>query len=163
MNAGEAGEAVISEDGRYRYVLRRHWDTLTGIGAPLFVMLNPSTADADKDDATIRRCRGFAVDMGHAGFTVVNLYAFRATRPADLWPAADPVGPDNDDRLRRELEERTGPIICAWGSHAKTDRVLEFVDLVGDDQLRCLGRTLDGAPRHPLYVKRAQRLEPWSP
>lgn len=174
------GEAVLSEDGRYRYVLRRYWDTLTGVGAPLFVMLNPSTADASTDDATIRRCRGFAEGMGFAGFTVVNLYAFRATSPADLWEADDPVGPENDDHLIRELDEKTGPVICAWGSHARPLRVQQFVTLTihaasrpfradrkvingGAIDLHCLGRTLDGSPRHPLYLRRETPLQPWAP
>lgn len=157
------GEAVISDNGVYRYVLRRSWDTLTGIGAPLFVMLNPSTADATVDDATIRRCRGFAEDGGYAGFTVVNLYAFRATSPKALWQVDDPVGPENDDHLVRELEERTGPVICAWGSHAKTKRVHQFVDLTDGAELKCLGRTLDGSPRHPLYLRRSTPLQDWWP
>lgn len=154
---------MISDDGLYRYVLRRHWDTLTGVGAPIFVMLNPSTADADVDDATIRRCRGFSETLGFAGLTVVNLYAFRATKPADLWRVGDPVGPENDSYLRVELGERTGPIICAWGSHAKSDRVRQFVDLAADKPLYCLGRTQDGSPRHPLYLRREQAPESWSP
>ena len=156
------GEAVISDDGRYRYVLRRFLDSLTGVGALLFVMLNPSTADAETDDATIRRCRGFAAEGGYAGFTVVNLYAFRATTPNDLWLADDPIGPENDDHLVRELEGRTGPVVCAWGVHAKAARVQRFVDLAGGAKLQCLGRTLDGSPRHPLYLRRGTALQVWS-
>ena len=72
------GTAWISECGRYRYSLtRRFADGLDLV----FVMLNPSTADADKDDPTIRRCCGFADRMGFGGIIVVNLFALRAAAP----------------------------------------------------------------------------------
>ncbi len=76
----------------YRYTLSRTWDTLTGVGTVVFVMLNPSTADEHVDDPTIRRCISFAKAAGFAGLYVVNLFAWRATKPADLWAADDPVG-----------------------------------------------------------------------
>ncbi|MCH7984950.1 MAG: DUF1643 domain-containing protein, partial [Chloroflexi bacterium] len=38
---------------RYRYVLTREFG---GDSTCLFIMLNPSSADADQDDPTIRRC-----------------------------------------------------------------------------------------------------------
>ena len=89
-------QAVLSDCGTYRYRLWRKW----GCGSPLlFVMLNPSTADAEVDDATIRRCLGFADAHGFGELEVVNLYAYRATDPADLKRAGYPVGPDNDAHI----------------------------------------------------------------
>jgi hypothetical protein len=73
-------EAEISEDGKYRYALMRMWDDKPLM---MFCMLNPSTADATKDDPTIRRCIGFAKDRGYGGIYVVNLMAYRATDPAE--------------------------------------------------------------------------------
>ena len=78
--------AIISPCGQFRYWLRRQWG---GDGTLLYVMLNPSTADADVDDATVRRCIRFARDHGFGAMEVVNLFAHRATKPADLRAAVE--------------------------------------------------------------------------
>lgn len=159
MTAG----AVISPCGRYRYVLARDLG-LMGRGAVLFLMLNPSTADASEDDPTIRRCKGFAQTWGFARLLVGNLYAYRATDPSALglkrppdpqvshyedrfhWglPPSDPVGPENDRHLI-ELSAQADKVVCAWGAHAKPDRVAHVVQLLGRD-LHCIARTKAGAP-----------------
>lgn len=157
--------AIISECGKYRYLLTRESELeQPGQGAALFLMLNPSTADATLDDPTIRRCRSFAKGWGCAGVSVANLYAYRATRPADLWLAEDPVGPDNDALLRVVASEH-GDIVCAWGANAKLDRMLSVVDTLinAGARLWCLGTTKDGQPRHPLYIKGNTALIPWEP
>ena len=74
-------QAVLDPTGRYRYFLARDWGNGPRVA---FVMLNPSTADAEKDDATIRRCVGFAKLWGFASLGVVNLYGFRCTSPSRL-------------------------------------------------------------------------------
>lgn len=144
--------ASISEDGLYRYALHRWWGWGDRLG---FVMLNPSTADAEVDDPTIRRCVGFARSLGFDGIRVVNLYAFRATKPADLWRAAEPTGGQRNDDLLRELlrQAKAQPVIAAWGANAKPDRVAEFMSWPGSEHVRALGFTKAGAPRHPLYLR----------
>lgn len=154
--------AVLSSCGRYRYALTRG-DWLAGEGTVLFVMLNPSTADATIDDRTIGRCIGFAQRWGYARLTVANLYALRATNPADLARADDPVGPENDYWIDR-LAQRATEIIVAWGAHPQAERraahVLELVEFQRGTA-SCLGQTKDLHPRHPLYVKRSKRREPF--
>lgn len=146
--------AVISDDEQYRYVLTRRW---TDHGTPVvFVMLNPSTADAFEDDPTIRRCIGFAKALGGTSLVVVNLYAYRATKPTDLWKADDPVGPDNDHWLQREFAIAAyldSPLIAAWGAHARADRVKEVMAMPGAERFRAYGRNKGGSPKHPLYLK----------
>lgn len=95
MSAYIVTSASISGD--YRYRLGRAW-----AGGPTctFIMLNPSTADADQDDPTIRRCVGFAKALGCGALEVVNLYAYRATNPRDLLRQDERVGPENDYWLR---------------------------------------------------------------
>ncbi len=83
--------------GAYRYSLWREWDSRRPIVA--FVMLNPSTADAAKDDPTIRRCASFARSWGYGSLEVVNLFAYRASEPKRLRQTPDPIGPANDDYL----------------------------------------------------------------
>lgn len=84
--------ADISACGAYRYRLDR-LGALLGRGAVNFVMLNPSTADAEQDDPTIRRCLGYAFRWGFARLIVTNLYALRSTDPRALWEHPDPIGP----------------------------------------------------------------------
>jgi hypothetical protein len=153
--------ATISEDGRYRYVLSRDTRSVWSASAVTFVMLNPSTADADHDDPTIRRCIRFARDWHYSGLYVVNLYAYRATSPRDLWLADDPVGPEND-RILTEFVMRSELVVAAWGAHAPADRVAELADLFRRRPIHALGLTKSGAPRHPLYLPASARPIRWS-
>lgn len=160
------GSAVLSDCGRYRYSLSRSWaDGPTAV----FIMLNPSTADALADDPTIRRlagANGFARLWGCGSLFVVNLYAWRATRPADLWTAGDPVGPDNDAYLRAAVAVSAatgGPLVAAWGANAKADRVTDVLKIPGMDRLAAIGVTKAGQPKHPLYLKSDLTPQPWSP
>lgn len=141
--------AVLSPCGLYRYRLDRQW-----ADGPrcCFVMLNPSTADASNDDPTIRRCIGFAKREGCGGLTVVNLFAFRATKPTALLSATDPVGPDVDRHIDAVLRETDGPVIAAWGAWNKGTRA-KIVRAMMGDRAKCLGHTKDGSPRHPLYLR----------
>lgn len=154
LSAGS--DATISACGLYRYWLERRW----GRTAPqVFVMLNPSTADASVDDPTIRRCIAFAKREGAGGLIVVNLFALRATDPSALDNHADPVGPANVENLGLALIGAVAigrPVICAWGANKNAGpagmRLLARANDLGA-ALVCLGLTKDGQPRHPLYVK----------
>lgn len=150
--------AVSSDCGQYRYMLARG----TGPRRLIFVMLNPSTADAELDDPTIRRCKAFAAALGYTGIIVLNLYAFRATQPADLWIQSDPIGPRNDAHIEQLASGDT--VVCAWGVNAKPERVAQVAALLREAgaKLTCLGVTKSGAPRHPLYVRVDQPLVDWN-
>jgi hypothetical protein len=162
MGLGEmTGGAALSPCGRYRYALSRSWDD--DLPVALFVMLNPSTADADVDDPTIRRCVSFARSWGCGAITVANLYAYRATDPAELAVADDPVGPDNDYWIAT-LAADAELIVAAWGAtaHPSPTRANSVRDLLRRAcAVHCLGRTQHGHPRHPLYVPAATRREEW--
>jgi hypothetical protein len=120
-----------------------------------FCMLNPSTADAARDDPTIRRCIGFARSWGYAGVEVVNLFALRATDPRELWRVRDPVGPDND-RALKDATRRIAGMVLAWGAHgALLDRDRDVLRLLSPrTRLLALGWTVRRRPRHPLYLRR---------
>jgi hypothetical protein len=160
--------AVFSACGTYRYSLTRSWNE--GERNPaVFIMLNPSTADAEKDDPTIRRCMGIARSLGCVGIQVVNLFAVRATRPVEMKAALDPVGPENLDHVLRAIDHRNvcpglmpGPVICAWGTlggHLGQDEVV--MPGIAPYQPQCLDITKHGFPRHPLYVRRDVILRPY--
>ncbi len=74
--------ANFSRCRRYRYTLWRIWDPKQQ--PVMMIGLNPSTADAQSNDPTIRRCIGFARDWDAGGLIMTNLFAFRATYPTDL-------------------------------------------------------------------------------
>jgi hypothetical protein len=157
--------AVLSPCGIYRYRLIRIWNQ--SIPVAVFVMLNPSFADMTINDPTIKRCMSFADRAGCGGIIVVNLYAFRATDPVDLERAWAPtrVGPDNDDHIATVVRSTQGPIIVAWGAHKLAPPRAQAVmrgPLIGHmDRVRCLGKTKDGAPKHPVRLAANTPLIPW--
>jgi hypothetical protein len=157
--------AVISPCGAYRYVLTRQVGP--GERRATFIMLNPSTADALKDDPTIRRCIGFAQRWGCGQLVVLNLFAFRATDPADLKRAAAPVGPENGAWFDRTLVDdlSVGPVVCGWGVHGahlgQDVVVISWLHQFGVRPL-ALGVTKDGHPKHPLYVPYSAELVPFA-
>ena len=140
-------DARLSPCRKYRYALWRTWDDSKPYA--MFIGLNPSTADETGDDPTIRRCIGFAKDWGYGGLCVVNLFAYRATLPADLKVAPDPVGPPNDKWIRKSAS-RAGIIVAAWGNDGcflgRSSRVKEILPNV-----MCLKLNKTGEPAHPLY------------
>ena len=112
-------DAVFSPDGLYRYALDRWWGS--AFGFCLFIMLNPSAADAKVDDPTVRRCIGFAREWGFNRLRVINLFSWCATDPAELRSATDPIGTHNDAIIEAEARrvDRLGhaTAVCAWGAH----------------------------------------------
>lgn len=168
--AGHLGEADMSEDGAYRYVLNRRWDR--SLPVLCWIMLNPSVADAVTDDPTITRCirraerwrwRGTAF----GGICVLNLFALRATDPAELSaPGVDPVGPENNKWLSG-IDADTGsgrrsPVIAAWGSlGALRERDAEVCRILAGTELWCLGTTASGQPRHPGRLGYDVQLVPY--
>lgn len=181
--------AIISPCGKYRYRLWREWrlhplpaqwDMWTGeggkpvedgggqqLGEPmtcLFVMLNPSTADGNDDDPTIRRCVAFAKGWGYDRMEVVNLFAYRATKPADLLALNhddEPWGVENQRHIHSAMDDNVNRIVVAWGAHGghlgQDETVLgwieDYAELFDHDiEIVALGLTKEGHPRHPLYL-----------
>jgi len=161
-----ASGAVMSPCGQYRYLLWRNWDRSRP--RALFVMLNPSTGDAQRDDATIRRCRGYAQAWGFGGFDVTNLFAFRATRPSVLrdYPG-DRVGAFADMYIGQQAQ-MASQVIVAWGGNGDryVPRVLEVVGVLEQWTLRgalwCIGTTAGGQPVHPLMQEKTAERVPWN-
>lgn len=140
-----------SPDKVYRYELWRSWrDMYAGQGYVAFIGLNPSTADETENDPTVRRCMNFTRRWGYSQMVMLNLFAFRATDPADMKKASDPVGPENDSVL---LERSRGAevVVACWGTHGvhmgRGEAVRQMIP--GLQKLRL---TKDGHPQHPLYL-----------
>lgn len=157
------GTAIISSCKRYRYSLTR----LVGEGKKccLFIMLNPSTADAETDDPTIRRCKNYAKSWGCGELMVVNLFAFRAMNPSHMMAANEPVGEYNDHHIRLGLARvrgMGGVVVCGWGAHGGfLDRDKQVLEILRNEGVTpsCLKQTNTGQPCHPLYL--AKDLMPY--
>ena len=159
--------ARFSEDGIYRYKLGRVWDEQKPM--ILWVMLNPSTADAKTNDPTIRRCAGFSKEWDYGGMMVGNLFAWRETNPKKLNPKKDLVGPYNNEALQ-EMAKDASMTIVAWGNcngsvdfrHCVAERIEEVLErLRSGPPIRTLGLTVKEQPKHPLRVRRDTPCQPW--
>lgn len=145
--------AIIDSTERYRYSLWRNWDiTLPRV---TFIMLNPSTADSSVNDPTINRCIAYAKNWGYGSLEVVNLFAYRATKPIKLRGALDPIGEENNQHILNALT-RSEKVIPAWGINGTLlNRDKDVIELLrqNDAPVFALQLTKDGHPRHPLFVK----------
>lgn len=149
--------AIFDVSGRYRYSLWRAWSNDSPRIA--FVLLNPSTADEQRNDPTIRRCMGFARAWKFGSMDVVNLFAYRATHYRELFKVNDPIGEENN-RFLMQAVERCSIIVLGWGTRGtmlgRDRQVISF--LAGRKDVYCLGFTKNGLPRHPLYVRGDTKL-----
>ena len=153
--------AVFSSDMRYRYKLWRIWNRQL----PLvnFILLNPSTADAEEDDPTVYCCGQRARHMGYGGLLVTNVFAFRSTDPGRLYEIDDPVGPENDDAIITEAK-RAAMVVCGWGKLGKYMGRATFVcDLLRLHKVypHALNLNGDGSPEHPLYQPYSRQPIPY--
>ncbi|WP_313004812.1 DUF1643 domain-containing protein [Brevundimonas sp.] len=158
--------AVFSECGLYRYRLDRH---LSDEGETLAaVLVNPSTADAARDDQTIRKVQGFARRAGFGHLIVGNLFAYRSTDIKGLAAVEDPRGGfDNNKHLEAMIVEADS-VLFAWGASDKIPKkwrgcwtgVADIADRAGKQPL-CLGVAKDGHPLHPMTLGYSRLWQPW--
>ena len=151
--------AVISDDGVYRYSLERTWEGTDFLF--LFIMLNPSTADAQQSDPTLEKCIKYAKKEGASGVLIVNLFGYRTPSPsvlkAEFLNGTNVVGKENDFYVK-SLLLRASRVVCAWGNlpHPRMQyREQEIINLITKSGISafCLKKNLNGTPGHPLYLR----------
>lgn len=149
----DARMAIFSECGKYRYMLGRSVNGTASRKTVMFIMLNPSIAGYENDDPTIRKCMRLAEKWGYGYITVLNLFAYIATDPADLKRARDPYGPDNMGHID-EHAAAADMIVCAWGNHgAYGDAGHKMIARLNKKYaLYAMIITMLGQPGHPLYL-----------
>lgn len=163
-------DAKLSADGLYRYRLDRGWPG--GIGRIVWILCNPSTADAMKNDPTLRKVIFYSQLWGYNALTVVNMFGWRATKPKELVvqmkAGVDLTGPANDVEIRAALQDAQA-LVLGWGSLAptlrklvaeRTSRILAIVREAGVSPMD-LGLNGDGTPKHPLYLANDTQREPF--
>lgn len=157
--------AVFSRCRAYRYALWRTWNP----DCPkriVYVGLNPSQADEHHNDATVRRCIGFAQGFGYGGLWLVNLFAYCATHPADLARAQVPIGSGNRRWLDAVISAagHDDQLVAAWGNHGRLAgassrfRARYLKDRSRNTDWYCFGTTQRAEPLHPLYLPADSRL-----
>ncbi len=162
-----ASDARVSACKQFRYTLERRWG---GRNRPahedtvLWCALNPSVADTNLDDPTVRKVCEFSRRWGFAAMMLVNMFAFRATKPKDLVKAKDPIGPENDDIVSQALMDHDNVILC-WGAQPLARQRLPWLagtlTLLGR-RTQCLGVTQDGSPLHPLMQPYKNKRQDWN-
>lgn len=161
--------AIIDSSGRYRYTLERQSSRLVRGPVYLYIGVNPSTADASFNDATVRKWIGFTTSFGSTLFLVGNVFAARATDVRLLADMDDPVGPANDEHLIW-LCSRADIIVPCWGNETKAPRELRHqfgrvrrMLVAVDKPTKVFGLTKRGDPCHPLMLPYSTPLRDWRP
>ena len=161
--------AVISDCGLFRYRLDRDVGPMLGGPTVALIGVNPSTADATVNDATIRKDLGFGERLGWARIIKANKFAFRATDVRKLRECADPVGPEND-RYLREIFAEADMLVPCWGPLAKLPKPLRYqwhkvrqMMVDSGKPIMCFGTAQDGQPRHTLMLAYDTPLIDWEP
>jgi hypothetical protein len=152
---GGDNHAVFSEDRKYRYALWRIWDTNNS--KVMFIGLNPSTANENDNDPTIRRVIGFAKDWGYGGVYMMNCFPFVSSNPKDLVDydrtPFDSYQLNINDKKLREVGGKCSEIIFAWGNFEIVKTACRDNDLRKMfPHAKCLGKNKSGSPKHPLYI-----------
>ncbi|RMA66554.1 DUF1643 domain-containing protein [Ulvibacter antarcticus] len=142
--------ATFSDDRVYRYALWRIWDS--NLPIVNIIGLNPSTANENINDPTMRRCISFSKSWGYGGFYMTNLFAFRTPYPKELLKVDEPIGKKNDFWIM-EIANKADKVVLAWGVngdfHMRNERVIKMLNR----KVYCIDKTKYGHPKHPLYLK----------
>ena len=150
--------ATFSNCRTYRYSLSRIWDKKKKL--VLFIGLNPSTADEEVDDPTVRRCVNYSQDWGYGGLMMVNLFAYRAVLPSSLKKVKYPIG-ENNDKYIMTLSKKADITVAAWGNNGNLyGRDRQVFDII--PSLMCLKLNKTGQPAHPLYLSKNLKLTKFS-
>ena len=150
----------------YRYILgTRGKNPLICIG------VNPSTAQPDALDNTLKSVERIALGNGYDSFLMFNVYAQRATSPNDMEKVCNPLlHAENLAAFRYILSISQKPAVwAAWGAVIEKRKYLPDCvrDLVAvgtefDAQWYCAGAiTKKGHPHHPLYLRKEEKLKPF--
>lgn len=150
LQSGIKGDAIFDATGAYRYWLKREWNS--ALDTIIYIMLNPSEANAEQDDRAVLRCIDFAKQWGFGALEIVNLFAIHSRYPSILKDADDPIGPENDHYIIKAAKH-ADKIIAAWGNDgAYMKRNLSVLQSLCEYDLYCMGQTLNNHPKYPARL-----------
>lgn len=149
--------AIYSDCEKYRYELRRVWNHKEKLVC--WIMLNPSTADAEHNDPSVQRCMNYTKSWKYGGVIITNLFGLRSTDPKKLWSTNEPIGPGNEEFIIN-ADKEADLTVMAWGIHGlyknQAQHILNFLR-----QPHFLSLTRNCCPRHPLYLKKNLQPQKW--
>lgn len=156
--------ATLSDCEQYRYRLFRQVKPPTAswrwVG---WVLNNPSTADAEVDDATVRRVWAFSQAWGYNSLYVVNTNPHRSTNPKAQRVPDETTLAENDSFLL-DCMAQCSLVVCGWGDKALPELVKRAVPILhACGPLHALHVTANGNPMHPLYLPGDLKPQPWTP
>jgi len=143
--------ADISNDKKDRFSLSRIWDSKKP--KALYIMLNPSYADDESDDPTIRRLIFFSKKFKLGGFYVTNLFTQITPYPKEL--NMDNNSKKKNLKIISELIKKSDLIVYAWGN--LVSEPIELRKLI--ESPLCFGINKNGTPKHPLYLRSDTKLQ----
>ena len=150
----------------YRYILgTRGKNPLICIG------INPSTAEPDNLDNTLKSVERIALGNGFDSFIMFNVYAQRATNPDTMERNCNEMlHRENLEAFRYVLSISEKPAVwAAWGAIIEKRKYLSTCvrDMlaVGEEygaSWYCAGAiTKKGHPHHPLYLRKDEKIKPF--
>ena len=144
----------LSSCKKHRLQLWREWDS--NLPKVLFIMLNPSTADHEQDDPTLRRCIDFAKQWGYGGLYIGNLYSLRAADPKTLVKVSKFNHRDNYKHIV-SIALQCQLVVCAWGNYPIIKKLGIPLNIFKqlNQKLHCIALSKTGTPKHPLYLKKS--------
>lgn len=169
---------AFSQNRQYRYSLTHRWDEVqplplgaehskteyTGPRLVAWIGLNPSTADENTLDATLRRVKAFSSAWGYDGFVMLNLFAWRDKSPKEMMKVRDPVGHENDTHILKHVA-LVDRVVCAWGNFggylSRVEKVVRLLETT-KAEIVCLDRNANGSPKHPLYIQGSAVPQPFT-
>jgi len=155
------GPLGVADPYRYRLTRRLRREGPPRTGCVAFILLNPSTATAEQDDPTIRKCCAYAVRWGFGELIVGNVFALRSTDPTKLRSHPAPIGSGSNTELLA-IAMRAAFIVCGWGRYGEgRGRSVARLLLDAGADLRFLKLNNDGSPAHPLYLSGKLTPQKW--
>ena len=144
-------EASFSIDKKERYSLAREWDKSKN--KILYIMFNPSKADDNRDDPTIRRLIDFTKKFNYGGFFVGNIFTKITPNPKDIDKSSGITYKNSEELLK--LINKVDEIVYAWGNSIEEPKILKKLIF----KPKCFGKNFNGTPKHPLYLSSSSKLE----
>lgn len=142
--------ATFSEDMKHRYVLWRTWDDVKKVA--MCIGLNPSTANNETDDSTIRYLTKVLDANGYGGLSMVNCYTHITSKPEEL-----PVGeamPYAAAEIMQLNAHNCQEIIFCWGNFKEITPAMVGAMHIMFPNAKCFGKTKAGNPMHPQAFAR---------
>ncbi|MFN8296760.1 MAG: DUF1643 domain-containing protein [Chitinophagales bacterium] len=147
--------ASFSHDRTHRYSLWRIWDENKPL--VMFIGLNPSTANENENDPTIKSCMRIAKANGFGGMYMMNCWTYISRDPKLL--KTNPMADEWNNNLITVTASKCKDVVFAWGNFSivsEKGRDRELYEMFPNAKALTVNK--NGSPKHPLYCKSETKL-----